>query len=83
MPRFIKARVRGRDLRFEVADVAKMEAANAYVCALWDGPRYFDDDMRGVCVGCGVAVRYRPYGPTRPPKVCMSCAPGWIAATRH
>lgn len=69
--------------RFETVSVEEAETADMCICMPWHGPHDFNDNIRGVCVGCGVAVRFRPYAPKRPPKVCIGCAPGWIAATRH
>ena len=78
-----RARSKRSTVKIDVVSDAEAETADVYVCATWDGPRYFDDDQRGVCCGCGVAIRFRPYGPKRPPKVCTTCAPVWVEATRH
>jgi hypothetical protein len=76
-----KVRIAGIEAEVVSAEVA--ETCTAQVCVPWDGPAYFADDVRGACVACGRAVRYRPYSPKRPPKVCIGCAPEWLAATRH
>lgn len=72
-----------RKREIKIVSDAEAETAEIYVCMPWVGPHNYDDDQRGVCVACGVAVRYRPYAPKRPAKVCIDCAPTWIAATRH
>jgi hypothetical protein len=59
------------------------ETADIYVCADWDGPVYFTDDLKASCAMCRRAVRHRPYGPKRPMKLCMKCGLGWAEATRH
>ena len=69
--------------KISAVSTEEAETADMYVCAYWDGPVYFDDDQRGICVGCNVALRFRPYGPKRPMKVCPMCALHWVTATRH
>jgi hypothetical protein len=81
MSRYPKVRIAGLDVEVVPEHIA--ETVAFMVCAKWDGPVYFTDDVRAVCVACGVAIRHRPYAPKRPPKVCMTCAPDWMLATRH
>jgi hypothetical protein len=44
------------------------------VCMRADGPDYFRDNEFGDCSRCGVRIKFRPYVPKEPPKVCMQCA---------
>ena len=39
-----------------------------------DSPDIFDDDDFGNCSRCGERIRFRPYIPKEPPKVCLGCA---------
>lgn len=81
MPVRPKLRIAGLDV--EVVSTAEAERASVTVCVPWSWKSDFADDMRSACVACGVDVRHRPYAPVKPPKVCLSCAPDWIMATRH
>ena len=77
--------MKGRKLRIggleaTVVSDAEAEKCDIRVCAFWDGPAYFTDDVKGVCAGCGIALRHRPYGPHRPMKLCAVCAAGWVGA---
>jgi hypothetical protein len=64
-------------LELEIVTPEQAARAAVCVCALWDGPVYFTDDVKAACGGCGVAVRHRPYIPARPTKLCMACAMRW------
>lgn len=79
MPRYPKVRIGGIEATV-VPDSVAEECAVA-MCAPWDGPRYFSDDVKATCVGCGRAVRHRPYMPKKPMKLCMECAIAWVS--RH
>lgn len=48
-----------------------------------DGPAYFDDDVIDQCAACGEPVRYRPYMPKEPPKVCIGCVVAYLAAKQE
>jgi hypothetical protein len=43
------------------------------LCTLASEPSMFDDDQRGVCMKCGVAVKYRPEHAGRK-YLCIACA---------
>ena len=78
MPRYPKVRIAG--LEASVVSEAESEKAGVYICADWDGPAYFADDLKATCAGCGRAVRHRPYGPKTPMKLCAGCAVLWVSA---
>jgi hypothetical protein len=51
--------------------------ADIVVCVRQGAPVHFPDDVLDVCAGCGVGIRYRPYIPKRPMKLCVPCAVAW------
>lgn len=57
----------------KVVSKAKAEEAAYVVCAAWDGPTYFPNDLKGECSDCGKAVRFRPHAPKKPLRLCMEC----------
>jgi hypothetical protein len=79
MPRWPQVKIAGVNVNVVPDSVA--ESCDLAICADWDGPRYFPDDVRAVCAGCGKALRHRPYMPKKPMKMCMECGLGWV--TRH
>ena len=51
------------------------ESAHWFVCSRAEGsPARFHDDLYDFCSECGEKVRYRPYGPVAPKKICFECA---------
>lgn len=62
----------------EVVSDAIAERADYVVCVPWTTPATFDGDEQGTCVACGVAVRFRPYMPKTPPKICLPCMFGLL-----
>lgn len=50
------------------------ESADYYVCARATSQAHFTDDLYDFCCECGEKVRYRPYGPRAPKKICLECA---------
>jgi hypothetical protein len=43
------------------------------VCVLKTTPAVFDDDEFDVCSICKREIRFRPYMPKEPPKICVEC----------
>jgi hypothetical protein len=50
-----------------------MSKADYVVCVLKTAPAVFDDDEFGVCSVCNREIRFRPYMPKEPPKICIEC----------
>ena len=69
------------DNGFEVEIVSNeaAERADWVICVPWSVPAIYDDDERGECFICGEPVRFRPYMPKTPPKLCLPC----LLAKRH
>lgn len=43
------------------------------VCVPTELPKFFVDDLHGVCTFCGRPVRFRPYTPSPRVLVCLGC----------
>ena len=76
-----RRKVRIGGIEATVVSDAEAEKCDIRLCAYWDAPARFEDDVKALCAGCGVALRHRPYGPNRPMKLCAPCAIGW--STKH
>jgi hypothetical protein len=63
-------------LDIEIVPYETADRAAYVVCVPWSTPAIFHDDIRGTCVACGVTVRFRPYMPKTPPRICVECALG-------
>lgn len=50
------------------------EEASYFVCMRVGNPSPFTDNVFGNCSHCGFPVFFRPYGPAKPPKICLECA---------
>jgi hypothetical protein len=48
------------------------------ICLPGDTPRYFSDDVRTACAGCGVTIHHRPYWPANTTNVCPDCAVRYV-----
>lgn len=57
--------------------------ATLVVCMLWNEGTRSPDDVAAACWGCGAKLRHRPYMPTRPPKLCLTCALASQPGRRH
>ncbi len=58
-------------------NVAKGDEEFAFVvCQVvdLDHPIYFSDNIITQCSVCECDIQHRPYAPTKPPKICISCA---------
>ena len=73
MPTKRGAKTRIFGIPVTVASEEECERADYLVCVPWEGPRYFIDDQKGACCRCFRAVRFRPYAPKKPPKICLEC----------
>lgn len=60
-------------LPVEVVSPEAAEQADAVICALAVGPRYFRDDVETTCHDCRRGIIHRPHAPKRPIKLCMDC----------
>lgn len=72
--------------KVEIVDAAKAETAEVVVCMrVVDMPiAVFPDDVIADCAhGCGFQIRYRPYMPKAPAKICLACASDFTAAPRQ
>lgn len=51
------------------------QAGNAkfVVCAYWNDPQVFPDDVRGKCVSCDVDLRCRPIASRTVAPICIPC----------
>lgn len=59
-----------RGVKVEVRSEGECAHADYVVC----GPRsYFADDIWTSCSRCASPICHRPYIPTTPPKICVSC----------
>lgn len=39
-----------------------------------DHPIYFENNIITQCCVCDCDIQHRPYAPSKPPKICVSCA---------
>jgi hypothetical protein len=63
----------GDGFEIEVVGDAEAEKAVYAVCSPASWPAHFIDDQFGICCACGCAVRFRPYMPVKPAKICVPC----------
>ena len=79
--------VRGRAVAggfsMAIAKLAEAERAPFIICMPWSDPPVVADNIKATCMGCRCTLQHRPQAPSAPPKVCVHCAPEWVAATRH
>lgn len=48
------------------------EQSDYLVCAPF-GPSPFEDNFKGICCKCGIAVMYRWHAPRKPKRICLDC----------
>ena len=65
--------VGGKDIKVQVASDVEAEESDLCVCVLKSTPANFDDDEFGICYICEREVRFRPYMPKKPKKICVQC----------
>lgn len=58
-----------------IASDKECEAADFVVCAAATVPLLFADNLTGPCSDCGDLLQWRPYMPTKPPRIsaCGAC----------
>ena len=59
-------------LTIPVVSDKQAEQCEFVVCARW-GPSPFDDNLKGTCCKCGIAVMYRWHAPRKPKRICIEC----------
>lgn len=57
-----------------VVTAEEAEKADYFVCMRAGNPSPFVDNVFGICAHCRTPIYFRPYAPTRPPKICVECA---------
>lgn len=62
-----------KPLNIQVISDEKAEQCDYLVCTPL-GPSSFDDNLKGICCKCGIAVMYRWHAPRKPKRICMECA---------
>jgi hypothetical protein len=50
------------------------EKADVLICAPVAWGSMFTDSLIAACSQCNQPIQYRPYAPTKPPKLCVPCA---------
>jgi hypothetical protein len=57
----------------EVVPERTAEESDYVVCVLKSHQAIFDDDEFGICFACEREIRFRPYMPKNPKKICIEC----------
>lgn len=54
----------------KVGTQEEAETVDYLVCA---PVSYYDDDVMGACVSCGMAIVWRFHAPKKPKRICLKC----------